>query len=48
MRVAFNGWFWGQSNTGSGQYLHHLLANLRRIAPDLEMIADPAAPTQPP
>jgi glycosyltransferase involved in cell wall biosynthesis len=38
MRIAFNGWFWGQSNTGSGQYLQHLLNNLRRVAPELEMV----------
>ena len=38
MRVALNGWFWGQSNTGSGQYLHHLLVSLRRVAPDLDLV----------
>src|SRR5262249_43632452 len=37
MHIAFNGWFWNQPNTGSGQYVHHLLHNLRRIKPDLEM-----------
>jgi len=26
MRVAYNGAFWGSETTGSGQYLHHLLA----------------------
>lgn len=25
MHIAINGWFLGQRNTGSGQYLHHLL-----------------------
>lgn len=37
MHIAFNGWFWDQPNTGSGQYIRHLLHNLRRVAPDLEM-----------
>jgi len=37
MHVAYNGWFWDQPNTGSGQYLRHLLAHLRRVAPDLQM-----------
>jgi glycosyltransferase involved in cell wall biosynthesis len=37
MRIAFNGWFWDQPNTGSGQYLYYLLHNLRRLAPDLQM-----------
>jgi glycosyltransferase involved in cell wall biosynthesis len=37
MHIAFNGWFWDQPNTGSGQYTRRLLHNLRRIAPDLQM-----------
>ncbi len=37
MHVAFNGWFWDQPNTGSGQYIRRLLPHLRRVAPDLEM-----------
>lgn len=37
MHVALNGWFWDQPNTGSGQYLRHLLAALRRVAPDLRL-----------
>lgn len=37
MHVAFNGWFWNQPHTGSGQYLRRLLHALRRVAPDLEM-----------
>ncbi|MBN8636485.1 MAG: glycosyltransferase family 4 protein [Anaerolineae bacterium] len=37
MHIAFNGWFWDQPNTGSGQYLRRLLHALRRIAPDLQM-----------
>lgn len=28
MHIAVNGWFLGQQNTGSGQYLHHLLDHL--------------------
>jgi glycosyltransferase involved in cell wall biosynthesis len=37
MHIAFNGWFWDQPNTGSGQYLRRLLHALRRVAPDLQM-----------
>ncbi|GAB4516136.1 MAG: glycosyltransferase family 1 protein [Anaerolineae bacterium] len=37
MHIAFNGWFWDQPNTGSGQYLRRLLHNLRRISPELGM-----------
>jgi glycosyltransferase involved in cell wall biosynthesis len=37
MHVVFNGWFWDQPNTGSGQYLRHLLHALHRAAPDLVM-----------
>jgi glycosyltransferase involved in cell wall biosynthesis len=37
MHIAYNGWFWNQPNTGSGQYLRRLLHGLRRIAPDLQM-----------
>lgn len=37
MHIVYNGWFWDQPNTGSGQYLRHLLHNLRRAAPDLEI-----------
>lgn len=37
MHIAFNGWFWDQPHTGSGQYLRRLLHGLRRIAPDLQM-----------
>ena len=28
MHIVVSGWFWGQPNTGSGQYLHRLLPNL--------------------
>jgi len=34
MHIAFNGWFWDQPHTGSGQYLRHLLAALNRLAPE--------------
>ncbi|MDX1991058.1 MAG: glycosyltransferase family 1 protein [bacterium] len=37
MHIAFNGWFWDQPNTGSGQYLRRLLASLRKIAPALKL-----------
>lgn len=37
MHIAFNGWFWDQPHTGSGQYLRRLLHNLRRLAPDLTL-----------
>lgn len=37
MHIAYNGWFWDQPNTGSGQYLRRLLHNLQRSAPDLQM-----------
>ena len=33
MRVALNGWFWDQPTVGSGQYLHHLVEHLPRVAP---------------
>ncbi len=37
MHVVFNGWFWDQPNTGSGQYTRRLLHNLSKVAPDLQM-----------
>jgi glycosyltransferase involved in cell wall biosynthesis len=37
MHIAFNGWFWDQPNTGSGQYVRRLLHHLGRVAPDLQM-----------
>lgn len=47
MHIAFNGWFWHQPNTGSGQYLRYLLHNLRRVAPNLELtlVVPPHNPT---
>jgi glycosyltransferase involved in cell wall biosynthesis len=37
MHIAFNGWFWDQPYTGSGQYLHQLVAALPKIDPDLKI-----------
>jgi glycosyltransferase involved in cell wall biosynthesis len=37
MHVVYNGWFWDQPNTGSGQYLRYLLTHLRKVAPDLQI-----------
>lgn len=37
MHIAFNGWFWDQENTGSGQYIRRLLPALRRVEPGLKM-----------
>jgi glycosyltransferase involved in cell wall biosynthesis len=34
MHIAFNGWFWDQPYTGSGQYLRNLLAALYALAPE--------------
>lgn len=34
MHVLINGWFFGSDTAGSGQYLHHLLLHLPRVAPD--------------
>jgi glycosyltransferase involved in cell wall biosynthesis len=31
MHIVVNGWFWGQMNTGSGQYLHHLALRLPEV-----------------
>ena len=37
MHVVVSGWFWGQPNTGSGQYLHRLLPHLAALnAPSSE------------
>ncbi len=37
MHVVFNGWFWDQAHTGSGQYLRHLLHALTKVAPDVQL-----------
>ena len=34
MHIAFNGWFWDQPYTGSGQYLRNLLTALHKLAPE--------------
>ncbi len=34
MRIALSGMFWGMANTGSGQYLAHLLSHLPALLPD--------------
>ena len=31
MHIVVNGWFWGQMNTGSGQYLHSLAQQLPEV-----------------
>ncbi len=38
MRIAFNGAFWNQPTTGSGQYLRALLPALQRRAPENEYV----------
>ncbi|MBC6936728.1 MAG: glycosyltransferase family 1 protein [Chloroflexi bacterium] len=37
MHIVFNGWFWDQPHTGSGQYIRCLLHALGRAAPDVQM-----------
>ncbi len=37
MHIAFNGWFWDQTNTGSGQYLRRLLHHLRALDAGLKL-----------
>ncbi len=37
MRLAINGWFWDQPNTGSGQYLRGLLPALLAQQPSLQV-----------
>ncbi|MDZ4765317.1 MAG: glycosyltransferase family 1 protein [Chloroflexota bacterium] len=31
MHIVYNGWFWDQPHTGSGQYIRHLLPAIRRL-----------------
>jgi len=38
MRVILNGWFWGQTATGSGQYLAHLLEHLPKAEPKHDIL----------
>lgn len=37
MHIVFNGWFWDQPHTGSGQYIRRLLHALGRAAPEVQM-----------
>jgi len=37
MHIGFNGWFWDQPHSGSGQYLRHLLAHLAKVQPDMSL-----------
>ncbi|MBN1200464.1 MAG: glycosyltransferase family 4 protein [Anaerolineae bacterium] len=37
MHVAFNGWFWNQPYTGSGQYIRRLLSALHMLAPEMRL-----------
>ncbi len=37
MHVAINGFFWNQSNTGSGQYTRQLIYHFNRLISDLEV-----------
>lgn len=48
MLVALSAHFWGRETTGSGQYLHRLVAALREAAPtlDLLLVGDTAAATR--
>lgn len=41
MHVVVSGWFWGQHDTGSGQYLHRLLPHLAALS-DSHRITDGA------
>lgn len=38
MRVAINGFFWGQQTTGSGQYVQQLLSAMKQVAPENEYL----------
>src|SRR5690348_351028 len=38
MRIAISGMFWGQPMVGSGQYLHGMLGELARVAPQHEYV----------
>lgn len=49
MHVAVNGWFWGDSAVGSGQYLSRLLPALRQTRPDLHLtVVVPSSEHAPP
>ncbi len=36
MHIIVNGWFWGDETSGSGQYLHYLIAHLPPLLLDVE------------
>src|SRR3954464_4564472 len=38
MRIAISGMFWNQPTVGSGQYLHGMLGELARVAPEHEYV----------
>src|SRR6476661_8120412 len=38
MRIAISGMFWNQPTVGSGQYLHGMLGELLRVAPQHEYV----------
>jgi glycosyltransferase involved in cell wall biosynthesis len=38
MRIAISGMFWSQPTVGSGQYLHGMLGELARVAPEHEYV----------
>ncbi len=38
MRVAINGWFWDREETGSGQYLRHLVKYLPKVDKSVEVL----------
>jgi glycosyltransferase involved in cell wall biosynthesis len=38
MRIAISGMFWNQPTVGSGQYLHGMLSELARVAPQHEYV----------
>ncbi len=37
-KLLINGWFWGRTDTGSGQYLHGLLWELYKALPDWQIM----------
>src|SRR5436190_19740532 len=38
MRIAISGMFWNQPTVGSGQYVHGMLGELARVAPQHEYV----------
>jgi glycosyltransferase involved in cell wall biosynthesis len=37
-KLLINGWFWGRTDTGSGQYLHGLIWELYKVLPEWQII----------